>query len=80
MALGAGSGFCGLGLLRSASEPEEEDYACQDGEDAGGLGVVHTEKRARVETDDFDEEASNAGKNKVESEELAGGFWIAEPA
>jgi len=79
LASGAGFGFCGIGL-GPGWKPEEEDEAGCCGEKAGGLGIGHAEEGARIDADDFDEETSEAGKNKVESKEPTRGFGIAKPA
>ena len=71
--------FGGSGLP-PASDPEEQGHSDEDTEDAGGLSLGHAEERAGIDADDFDKEAGNAGKDKVQSEKLTGGFRIAHPS
>ena len=50
-------------LPAATAKVKDEDDAEEDGGEAGGLGVGHAEEGARIDADEFDEEARAAGEN-----------------
>lgn len=56
----------GLAIFQIPQKKNSKKY----GAEAGALRVGHSKKRARIEADEFDEEARNSRKNQVAAEDL----------
>jgi len=61
-----------LGYRLPSVNPSPQNNSCDHGRSGGGLRVGHSEERARIDTDELDEETSDAGENQVGGENFAG--------
>ena len=63
--------------VKLAFNTPKQHRAEQDRDNAGGLGIGHAEKRTRIDANDFDEEAGDAGEDQVITENFA--FRLSDP-
>src|SRR6266481_5334857 len=66
-------GLCGFSA-KNKQKHNTEQYRCC----AGGLGVGHAEEGTRINANDFDKKAGDAGENQVAAEDQACGFFPAQ--